>query len=100
MLLNQIIYQMICEGDSGISKANLISIVFNHDQLNFDLYSDVFFYNQYKKKNNLINSLKVDFFYALYFEIYIFFSGIAIQLSQVIRLLLDPENMALTANVS
>lgn len=29
-----------------------------------------------------------------------FFSGIAIQLSQVIRLLLDPENMALTANVS
>jgi hypothetical protein len=42
MLLNQIMYQMICEGDSGI----------------------------------------------------------AIQLSQVIRLLLDPENMALTANVS
>ena len=27
MLLNQIIYQMICEGDSGISNANLLSIV-------------------------------------------------------------------------
>lgn len=50
MLLNQIIYQMICEGDSGISKANLVSIVFNHDQLNFDLYSDVFFIISTKKR--------------------------------------------------
>ena len=34
------------------------------------------------------------------FVFLLFLSGIAIQLSQVIRLLLDPENMALTANVS
>ena len=68
MLLNQIIYQMISEGDSGNCVETIPTLSFP--------------------------------FKLLFSPIYFISLGIAIQLSQVIRLLLDPENMALTANVS